>query len=632
MTQRCPRGHHGHDGFFLVLVIATAAFTLPSPLAAFEVLGKWSLPRLSFAFNPNFPDQTLAGTPEEQTEIILCAARAWETQSAAGFEFLFQGPTTVNRIVDDGVNAMFWADMDGRGALAATLLGLDTQTDTIRNFDIVFYSRTNDSALRWSGPGEPPGGTFDIGGIATHELGHALGLAHSTVPAATMFASASGRGLGLRTLHADDRGGIEFLYGGAPGAEPQVELTSVEPGFGFPGGGDEVILSGVNFTYDSDTLLRIDGMTVDPARWTVETCGLIRVRSMPPHDPGTVDITVSNTFGSSTLAGAYRYGLPAPRIFSLEPNAGPLAGGISVTVTGEHFTPEAVIDIDGKPLEDPLFVDAETIVGTVPPGDRAGFVDVGLTQGMDTFSVPDGFFYNGYGLKVATVAAPPASNPIVVGVSATSPDPLGAISFGLLFDSALVTLDDITVEGTLAQNAAFASANIDNDGGVATYGLLMSFSNSQEFPAGSDRLAARIVARTRPTAPVGAVAILELAGDVGSPSIRLIFTPAGSANEFTPATENGAINIAEGVRFVRGDANDDGTVNITDALTILNVLFNAELDIRCGKAMDANDDGDVNVSDAVWVLNFLFASGRPILPPYPEPGIDPTPDALPCDL
>ena len=79
------------------LLLLVTVFPLVTPLAAFEVLGKWPLSRLSFVFNPNFPDLSLSGTPEEQIDIILCAARTWETQTRAGFEMRYLGETAIDR-------------------------------------------------------------------------------------------------------------------------------------------------------------------------------------------------------------------------------------------------------------------------------------------------------------------------------------------------------------------------------------------------------------------------------------------------------------------------------------------------------------------------------------------------------
>ena len=52
--------------------------------------------------------------------------------------------------------------------------------------------------------------------------------------------------------------------------------------------------------------------------------------------------------------------------------------------------------------------------------------------------------------------------------------------------------------------------------------------------------------------------------------------------------------------------------------------------ITCQDALDANDNGAVNIADPIYLLDFLFALGAPPLAPYPNSGVDPTPDALPA--
>ncbi len=81
--------------------------------------------------------------------------------------------------------------------------------------------------------------------------------------------------------------------------------------------------------------------------------------------------------------------------------------------------------------------------------------------------------------------------------------------------------------------------------------------------------------------------------------------------------------------FLRADANSDGSVDIADAIKILEYLFLAE-QADCMVAMDVNDDEVVNVADAINLLGNLFSGGASPPAPYPQCGNDPTPGPLDC--
>lgn len=91
-------------------------------------------------------------------------------------------------------------------------------------------------------------------------------------------------------------------------------------------------------------------------------------------------------------------------------------------------------------------------------------------------------------------------------------------------------------------------------------------------------------------------------------------------------------SIAGGTTFVRGDANSDGLVDISDAVFILASLFvPGSAEPTCVDAADSNDDGTRDISDAVFSLAALFVSGAPALPPpFPSCGVDPTMDSIDC--
>lgn len=82
--------------------------------------------------------------------------------------------------------------------------------------------------------------------------------------------------------------------------------------------------------------------------------------------------------------------------------------------------------------------------------------------------------------------------------------------------------------------------------------------------------------------------------------------------------------------FVRGNANNDGSLNVADPVFILAYLFQGGLEPRCLDAADADDNGSVNVADVVVILNHLFVGSPPPSTPHPELGPDPTADSLTC--
>ena len=81
----------------------------------------------------------------------------------------------------------------------------------------------------------------------------------------------------------------------------------------------------------------------------------------------------------------------------------------------------------------------------------------------------------------------------------------------------------------------------------------------------------------------------------------------------------------------RGDANNDGVVNISDAYFINDYLFMGGYAPACMDAADVNDDGWVDLADSSYLSNWLYQGGP--MPPAPGPftcGQDSTADSLTC--
>jgi hypothetical protein len=59
-----------------------------------------------------------------------------------------------------------------------------------------------------------------------------------------------------------------------------------------------------------------------------------------------------------------------------------------------------------------------------------------------------------------------------------------------------------------------------------------------------------------------------------------------------------------------GDANSDETVNVSDAVFIINYVFTGGAAPDPIESGDANCDSTCNVSDAVWIINYVFTGGN----------------------
>lgn len=83
--------------------------------------------------------------------------------------------------------------------------------------------------------------------------------------------------------------------------------------------------------------------------------------------------------------------------------------------------------------------------------------------------------------------------------------------------------------------------------------------------------------------------------------------------------------------FLRGDADANGRLEISDGIFTLNYLFIGGRTPTCLKAADTDDSSRVDLSDAIVTLGFLFLGTRAPAQPYPDCGSDTTVDGLACE-
>lgn len=173
----------------------------------------WPSHSATWGYNPADKPDGLSG----DDAAIAAGAQTWNS-SPASFVFSHSGATPAGTGACsggglDGLNTVGWRGQSGTVlAVTCTWFTTSTQPFTVVEFDMEF-----DPRWEWS-TGTPM--QFDVQSVATHEFGHALGLGHSQLGSAVMYATYA-QGADKRALTQDDIDGAVAIYGtGSGGGEP----------------------------------------------------------------------------------------------------------------------------------------------------------------------------------------------------------------------------------------------------------------------------------------------------------------------------------------------------------------------------------------------------------------------------
>jgi len=149
--------------------------------------------------------------PAEVAYTIGSAAETWDRETSTElFNNVYDVDFTAQYGYFDGKNAIAFGDYQTSGVIAVTSIWYSKRTKEIREFDILF-----NNYYLW-GDGEAENTRMDLANIATHELGHAVGLSDiydDSCSAVTMYGYSDYGDIDKRTLEQADITGLQKIYG-----------------------------------------------------------------------------------------------------------------------------------------------------------------------------------------------------------------------------------------------------------------------------------------------------------------------------------------------------------------------------------------------------------------------------------
>ena len=191
---------------------------------------RWDNPHVDFLFDPTSRDLA--------ADDVLAAAQ----RALAHWEAVVPVSITVTAENGHGTpgydlahpsqnhNEIFFVDDEwdlDEGVIATTLVTMDSNTHQILDTDILINGAEHRFAILPDSSQAGTGLDDDLESALTHELGHALGLAHNpSLPIATMFPLATQGEVSERQLSADDIAGAQALYDVTAPKEPAVGCST----------------------------------------------------------------------------------------------------------------------------------------------------------------------------------------------------------------------------------------------------------------------------------------------------------------------------------------------------------------------------------------------------------------------
>ncbi len=247
-------------GFGSAALIAASGLTITENAESYSTLGhKLGIGQRDIRVHNNFDDNASNNNTTEHANwpgytgadlAMWKAAAEWNSDSfgdgsgdgtqgnvgdgGANFSAIWNGNASG---FTTGENIVHAPNISGGGAIAWMFGGANGWSIEFIDNDFNFAD----------GPDGIGGSQMDIQGVGCHEYGHSLGLGHSSTGSATMYYATSNGVTGTRSIAADDKNGVQAIYGVQDSGMPYIDNITGS----LSAGGTAVVVGG-NFDASGD--------------------------------------------------------------------------------------------------------------------------------------------------------------------------------------------------------------------------------------------------------------------------------------------------------------------------------------------------------------------------------------------
>ena len=257
-------------------------------------LGGGHASNLQGTFNTKF---TSAATWQNQ---ILKAAQYWAQQTNINFSVVTDNGAAEGSGSNQQGDPNFGDIRIGGYNFGTTTLAQAFLPPPVNNYSIAGDIQFNTGATF------NVGSTYDLFTVATHEIGHALGLLHSTTTSAVMYSTYTAV---TTTLNADDISGIKSVYSAGavrtPDAQEPNDSTSAAKAITLDSTTKAAVIIGLDLTTSTD--LDYFKITV-PSGATTTLKATVVCNGLSLVSPN-IEIIVGSTTKASATSGATEYGV-----------------------------------------------------------------------------------------------------------------------------------------------------------------------------------------------------------------------------------------------------------------------------------------------------------------------------------